>query len=54
MANNQYISPFVSDGDTFRSADKTSYDITSKEPLGVLLMTQNQALSIIILQVTNI
>ena len=34
MANNQYISPFVSDGDTFRSADKTSYDITSKEPLG--------------------
>lgn len=34
MASNQYISPFVSDGDTFRSADKTSYDLTNKEPVG--------------------
>jgi len=34
MADNQYISPFVSNGDTFRSANKTSYDITNKEPTG--------------------
>lgn len=34
MADNQYISPFVSNGDTFRSANKTSYDITNKEPVG--------------------
>jgi hypothetical protein len=30
----QYISPFVSNGDTFRSADKTSYDLTNDSPLG--------------------
>jgi len=34
MADNQYISPFVKDGDKFRSADKTSYDITNKNPAG--------------------
>lgn len=34
MADNQYISPFVKDGDQFRSADKTSYDITNPNPTG--------------------
>ena len=34
MASNQYISPFVSNGDTFRSANKTSYDLTNTQPLG--------------------
>jgi hypothetical protein len=34
MADNQYISPFVKDGDQFRSADKTSYDLTNTSPLG--------------------
>jgi hypothetical protein len=34
MASNQYISPFVSNGDTFRSADKTSYDLTNPSPVG--------------------
>jgi hypothetical protein len=34
MADNQYISPFVSNGDTFRSADKTSYDLTNSNPAG--------------------
>lgn len=29
-----YISPFVSDGDTFRSANKTSYDLTNSQPAG--------------------
>ena len=30
----QYISPFVSNGDTFRSANKTSYDLTNTQPAG--------------------
>ena len=34
MADNQYISPFVSNGDTFRSANKTSYDLTNTQPAG--------------------
>lgn len=34
MANNQYISPFVSNGDTFRAADKTSLDLTNPFPIG--------------------
>ena len=34
MADNQYISPFVSNGDTFRSANKTSYDLTNSQPAG--------------------
>ena len=29
-----YISPFVSDGDTFKSANKTSYDLTNSQPAG--------------------
>ena len=28
------ISPFVSNGDTFRSANKTSYDLTNNQPAG--------------------
>ena len=34
MADNQYISPFVDNDDQFRSADKTSYDITNPNPAG--------------------
>jgi len=30
----QYISPFVTNGDTFRSANKTSLDLTNSQPLG--------------------
>jgi len=34
MADNRYISPFVKDGNEFRSADKTSYDLTNPNPAG--------------------
>ena len=34
MADNKYISPFVENGDQFRSADKTSYDLTNTSPVG--------------------
>ena len=34
MANNKYISPFVEKGNKFRSADKTSLDLTNPSPAG--------------------
>ena len=34
MTKNKYISPFVEKGNKFRSADKTSYDLTNSNPAG--------------------
>lgn len=34
MTKNKYISPFVEEGNRFRSADKTSYDLTNTNPAG--------------------
>lgn len=34
MTKSKYISPFVEEGNRFRSADKTSYDLTNINPAG--------------------
>ena len=34
MTKNKYISPFVEEGNRFRSADKTSFDLTNSNPAG--------------------